>query len=1231
MSNTTILQKIKEARRNAWVNYYISNRIPSNLQTQITDPDSLYEYLLLDTKISDLVKTTPVAEAISSLQLFIHRCIEGHESVHDEGSNSLFAEGEFLYNWDTYNKRYSTWAGKERLKYYAGSYIDPQLRLGKTDLFLDFENNISQGRLTEDSVSSALQSYLTEYEELADLEYISSNIGDDESTLFFIGRTKTIPYEYYWRRLRLRRNSMRPLEPDNWSQWQKITANINDARDNYVVPYWKNDRLHIKWVSIEKTQGKDGHVNSQEFINDWRLTNLNIWQSFSRTDVSINRFNISKGLQHSNQTENKLTFDSVINNNNDYLVGHRIFFNLLSISESMCTVEITYDYGYTSISSTNIDGIVETISSTGEIQISQNNTNLLNMTPSQVKTIDLQINQDINILSQEFYDLTGQHILRVILTFTVDYFKLLNGYGTVSNNQFIPPSGSMISGPINLTLSNNIDLSNLLNRGYNRLFSYQVQRNIGGLSAFNGPYGIYLWEIFFHIPFLVAVRFLNEQRYEYGEKWLKFIFNSTGYRDEDGNLLTDQSRQPRYWNVIPLQESNQWNDTLSMATTNPDEIAMADPIHYKLAVFLCTLDYFMRRGDDLYRQLERDTLTEAKMLYVQASHLLGTQPEIPINNNWTNPILSSFSSENNSKTAQPTSAQSTEGKSTSKAFKALRQLLLKENAHFLPPYNDDLLNYWDKINLRLYNLRHNLSLDGQPLNLPAFAIPVNPRQLQIQMSQGDGIGGGVIVGSESRSNYRFPLIIEKARSAVNQLIQFGDSLQNALQNQDNEAMTLLLQTQQHTIINQTRDIQQSNIAVLDAQLEALEIAKADAESSKAHFVGLIGNWMSTVETNALAMRSKGLDLSIKSNRFMTLGGAADLLPNTFGLANGGMRLGAALYATAYSYQTKAIKEDGTATNMEISESYKRRMEDWIFQRDTYEGEVERLSSEIKSIKEQLSMAYKQVELSEIEYANAQAIYELQSTRFTSQALYNWLTGRLSTLYYQLYDATLPLCMMAKASLEQELATEKAIGLFTLPTWNDLYKGLLAGEMLMVELQRLENIWLEENKRGFEVTKTVSIDTLIKSSNNQSSFNYLIKEVLDGKPQEIVNCVSIQLQNNILSISLNLAELNLNNSYNQLEKIRSIKNLSVTLPTLLGPYQDVEAILSLNGEMTALSHGMDDSGLFVTDFNDNRFLPFEGMDPTQGILQLSILNADKEQLDLLQNLNDVIFHIRYVIR
>jgi hypothetical protein len=65
--------------------------------------------------------------------------------------------------------------------------------------------------------------------------------------------------------------------------------------------------------------------------------------------------------------------------------------------------------------------------------------------------------------------------------------------------------------------------------------------------------------------------------------------------------------------------------------------------------------------------------------------------------------------------------------------------------------------------------------------------------------------------------------------------------------------------------------------------------------------------------------------------------------------------------------------------------------------------------------------------------------------------------------------------------------------------------------------------------------------------------------------------------------------------------------------------------------------MQDAGRFVVNFDDSRFLPFEGTDPTALTLTLSIFNvkgADAKapnQRSIVENLSDIIYHIRYIMR
>lgn len=769
---------------------------------------------------------------------------------------------------------------------------------------------------------------------------------------------------------------------------------------------------------------------------------------------------------------------------------------------------------------------------------------------------------------------------------------------------------------ISLLSPNSLPLKEKFQTSVDELLSYNTQKNNVKLNAFNGSYGIYLWELFFHIPLLASMRFLNEQRFDLAQHWLKYLFNSAGYRDGNGNLLKEGDNI-LYWNILPLQQDTAWDkNTLIQATDDPDVIAMQDPMQYKLAIFMRTLDLIISQGDQAYRQLERDTLAEAKIHYIQASQLLGPRPNLNSSHQWENIKLAEES----------------------------RQL---ENSHFLPPYNELLLSYWDKLEIRLYNLRHNLNLDGQPLHLPLFATPVDPKALQRQHGAGNGINSSEQIATAQTSLYRFPLLIERAKSAVSAVIQFGNSLQSVLERQDNEAMTLLFQQQQQKVLQHTKDIQNNNIQVLQASLEATDSLKSAAEQRRKHYKELLDNGISSDEQLAINIRIASAALNGESLVPLGLSAVLDTAPNVFGLADGGSRWGAISQAVGWGMQSMAMALETTAGVRDAKANYSRRAQEWTLQKDQADKDIEQLAHQYTSVQEQLNMAQKQLNLAELEQGHADALYQMQSTRFTGKELYNWMAGRLSGLYFQLFDATQPLCLMAKAALEKEVDKAKTDGLFIRSGWNDLYQGLLAGEDLQLNLQKLENVWLMEEQRALEVERTVS---LAQHYQQLSDHKFNLAEIVTGymaqdKDQKTGNEQDfVELKNGTLITSLSIKGLNLVEDYPEtmhLGDIRRIKQISVSLPALLGPYQDVQATLDYAGENThlakgctalAISRGMNDSGQFLLDFNDGKYLPFEGIDISdKGTLVLRFPNATSKQKLLLQSLSDIILHIRYTIR
>lgn len=205
---------------------------------------------------------------------------------------------------------------------------------------------------------------------------------------------------------------------------------------------------------------------------------------------------------------------------------------------------------------------------------------------------------------------------------------------------------------------------------------------------FSGANALYFWELFYYSPMLVAQRLLQEQDFAEATQWLKYVWSPSGY-------VVDGEPQDYYWNVRPLKEDISWNaDPLDSA--DPDAVAQHDPMHYKLATFMRTLDLLIARGDHAYRQLERDTLNEAKMLYLQALNLLGEKPWLAAVADWPDPALASAADSTLQAHYQQTLSALRTGSvpTTGRSANSLVDL-------FYPQANEVLLNYWHTLEQRL--------------------------------------------------------------------------------------------------------------------------------------------------------------------------------------------------------------------------------------------------------------------------------------------------------------------------------------------------------------------------------------------------------------------------------------------------------------------------------------------------------------------------------------------------
>lgn len=735
---------------------------------------------------------------------------------------------------------------------------------------------------------------------------------------------------------------------------------------------------------------------------------------------------------------------------------------------------------------------------------------------------------------------------------------------------------------------------------------------------FSGANALYFWELFYYTPMMVATRLLQEQNFTDANRWLSYIWRPAQNEAYD-------------WRVRPLKEDTFWNaDPLD--SVDPDAVAQNDPMHYKVSTLMKLLDLLIARGDNAYRTLERDTLNEAKMWYMQALGLLGDKPVSILSNSWENPSLSN-------------AADKTQAKQFHDEISRIRSGGLLPDVRtantltglFRPQQNEKLLGYWQTLEMRLFNLRNNLSIDGQPLSLPIFAAPADPAALLSAAAAASG--GSKSLPTADIPAMRFPQALESARSLTGQLMQFGSTLQGLIERRDAEAMSELLQNQAGELMLSSLRMQEQALTELDAEKKTLEQSRAGAQSRFDSYRTLYDENVSAEEKRTMDLYLSSSVLSTSIEALNMASAVADMAPNIFGMAVGGSRWGGIPKAIGTGIGLAASATKTTADNISQSEAWRRRRQEWEIQKNNAESEVKQIDAQLEALAIRRTATEMQYKYLELQQAQTQAQLELMQRQFSNKALYSWLHGRLASIYYRFYDLTAARCMMAEKAYAWQ--TNDTATRFIKPgAWQSNNAGLMAGESLLLNLAEMEQAWLKRDSRSLEVTRTVSLAEVYRTDNVILAVK--IAELLKGSGSgDTPASTGLSMtKDKQLHAAFNLKKLGIEADYPaSLGSTRRIKQISVTLPALVGPYQDMRAIFSYGGsalpagcKAIALSHGINDDGQFRLDFNDGHWLPFEGIPVNDdNSLTLSFPDAiGEKQKPLLLSLTDIIIHIRYTI-
>jgi hypothetical protein len=228
---------LREQQRDALVAFLIPRL--KGAPFPIRTANDLLDYFLLDVEMSSCMLTSRIKQAISSVQLFVQRCLLNLEPA--VSPDEIDPE-----RWE-WMKHYRIWEANRKVFLYPETYILPELRDDKTPLFKELETELLQNELTEETIEQAFVSYLYKLDEVArlDIRGFCREEQDDEDIYHVFGRTWNPPYVHYYRRGVFEKDATE----GEWSPWERIDI---DVQGDHLIPTLWNGRLLLFWPLFDR-------------------------------------------------------------------------------------------------------------------------------------------------------------------------------------------------------------------------------------------------------------------------------------------------------------------------------------------------------------------------------------------------------------------------------------------------------------------------------------------------------------------------------------------------------------------------------------------------------------------------------------------------------------------------------------------------------------------------------------------------------------------------------------------------------------------------------------------------------------------------------------------------------------------------------------------------------------------------------------------------------------------
>ncbi|MEK7395447.1 MAG: neuraminidase-like domain-containing protein, partial [Candidatus Poribacteria bacterium] len=211
------------------------------------DRAELYKFFLLDVEMSGCFRTSKIVSAISSVQLYVNRCLINLE----QSDEYLNPDIDYVHvdptlipadEWE-WRKNYRVWEANRKVFLYPENYIDPTIRNNKTEIFKELEEELLQEKITKESAENSYKKYLAQFTELTKLRYAGAYYYKNKDIYYLFAHTNVQPYQYYYRTYN--------HDKKVWGNWKKIELAIEADEISAIV---HKGKLYIFWTEVQSKE-----------------------------------------------------------------------------------------------------------------------------------------------------------------------------------------------------------------------------------------------------------------------------------------------------------------------------------------------------------------------------------------------------------------------------------------------------------------------------------------------------------------------------------------------------------------------------------------------------------------------------------------------------------------------------------------------------------------------------------------------------------------------------------------------------------------------------------------------------------------------------------------------------------------------------------------------------------------------------------------------------------------